>query len=252
MIDESYAESLHKLRKGITQALREVRLTSLRPGISHEPLIPLASYAPWVDDPAFRALYEKIRSCTLVDIYRCFELWDLSIQQSTLPGDVLEVGVWKGGTAAILGHIGAGPALSHLWLADTFGKGVPKAGVQDTLYQGGEHADTSEESVSALLQELGIANFTLLRGIFPDETGKEVEDLKIKLCHIDVDTYHSAWDVFSWVWSRMIPGGVIVFDDYGFWGCEGVTAAVNEMKSRGIPVVYNLNGHALVYRTSRD
>jgi hypothetical protein len=38
------------------------------------------------------------------------------------------------------------------------------------------------------------------------------------------------------------------FDDYGFWGCEGVTCAVNEMKAKGIRLIYNLNGHALVYK----
>jgi O-methyltransferase len=47
------------------------------------------------------------------------------------------------------------------------------------------------------------------------------------------------------------PGGVVVFDDYGFWGCEGVTQAVHEIRA-GLEhalLVHNLNGHAVLVRT---
>lgn len=249
MIEESYARSVHNLRRAVVAALREVKLTQLKEGVSHEQIVPVASYAPWADDLDFGALYEKIRAHTLVDIYRCYELWDLSKQVSGMAGDVLEVGVWKGGTAAIIGNAVAGGLACHLWLADTFGGGVPKAGGKDTHYTGGEHADTSEAIVSSLLADLRISNFTLLGGVFPEDTGRYIENVRIKLCHIDVDTYQSAWDVFNWAWPQIVAGGVMIFDDYGFWGCEGVTCAVNEMKAKGIGVIYNLNGHALIVKS---
>jgi len=247
-MESSYAESLHNLRRAMIATLRAVKLTQLRKGFSHEQLIPVGSYAPWVDDSVFVALYERIRGHTLVDIYRCYELWDLSKQLRAVPGDILEVGVWKGGTAAIIGKAASETQPCHLWLADTFGDGVPKAGAEDTRYKGGEHADTSEAIVLDLLHGLGISNCTLLRGVFPEQTGQRMDGVRIKLCHIDVDTYQSAWDVFNWVWPRTVPGGIVVFDDYGFWGCEGVTSAVNEMKAAGHRVIYNLNGHALICR----
>lgn len=252
MMEESYARSVHNLRRVIVAALRDVKLTQLKEGFSHEQIVPVASYAPWVDDPDFGALYEKVRAHTLVDIYRCYELWDLSRQVSGMAGDVLEVGVWKGGTAAIIGSAVAEGLACHLWLADTFGGGVPKAGAKDTHYTGGEHADTSEEIVSNLLADLRISNFTLLRGVFPEDTAQSIKRSKIKLCHIDVDTYRSAWDVFNWVWPRIVPSGIVVFDDYGFWGCEGVTCAVNEMRVKGIRVIYNLNGHAVIWKTGNE
>src|SRR5689334_9665626 len=40
-------------------------------------LRPMARYAPWMADPAFAATYDQIADATLVDIYRCFELWTL-------------------------------------------------------------------------------------------------------------------------------------------------------------------------------
>jgi O-methyltransferase len=248
VIDPSYGASLHAFRKAVTAALRDVRLTQTSEGFWHEPLVPLASYAPWRQDLDFCAVYEKIQGHTLVDLYRCFELWNLGRQMRRLPGDVLEVGVWRGGTAGILGRavISAG-AHCHLWLADTF-EGVPRAGAQDTRYKGGEHADTSEDVVRTLLRDLEISEFTILRGVFPEDTAHAMGDTRLKLCHIDVDIYASAKSVFTWVWDRLVPGGLVVFDDYGFWGCEGVTRFGNELQERGIGLIYNLNGHAVVYR----
>lgn len=251
MIEESYAASVHRLRRSVVDALREVKLTQLKNGFFQEQLVPWASYAPWRDDPDFMQVYEKVRANSLVDLYRCYELWDLCRQAETINGDILEVGVWRGATAAIIGKAASQNKGAHLWLADTFG-GVAKAGEKDTLYKGGEHADTSEQGVRELLTTLSLSNFTILRGVFPEDTGGEMENAQIKFCHIDVDTYQSARDVFNWVWPRMVIGGIVVFDDYGFRGCEGVTAAVNEMKAKGIPVIYNLNGHALIYQIGKD
>ena len=253
MIEQSYGSGLHAFRQSVVAAMRKVKLTTLKEGCSHEQVVPEASYAPWRDDQDFLAIYERVRTHTLVDVYRCFELWQLTRQLKTLRGDLLEVGVWRGGTSAIVGKAAriAGDT-SRLWIADTF-SGVTKADSRaDTNYRGGEHADTSEAIVRQLLTSADISDFTILSGIFPDETGCEMDTATIKLCHIDVDAYASARDVFSWVWPRMACGGVVVFDDYGFWGCEGVTSAVNELMAQGTIVVHNLNGHALIFKIFAD
>ena len=64
--------------------------------------------------------------------------------------------------------------------------------------------------------------------------------------HIDVDTYESASSVFNWVWDKVSLGGIVVFDDYGIWGCEGIAAFINQLKKSGKTVIHNLNGHAVV------
>ena len=46
-----------------------------------------------------------------------------------------------------------------------------------------------------------------------------------------------------------MPGGVVVFDDYGFYECEGVAHFVNETATRSdLLYVHNLNGHALLVK----
>ena len=72
------------------------------PDLLHTRLHPDASYAPWLSDAEFLNVYERIRSFTLVDIYRCYELWTLARQCNGVEGAILEVGVWRGGTGCLL------------------------------------------------------------------------------------------------------------------------------------------------------
>jgi O-methyltransferase len=135
-------------------------------------------------------------------------------------------------------------------MADTF-TGVAKAGEKDAFYAGGEHHDTSQPIVEALLQNTSrYPCYKILKGIFPDDTGHLIPaSERFGLCHIDVDVYSSAKDVLEWVWDKLIPGGVVVFDDYGFHSCTGVTTLVEEYRHRTDRlIVHNLNGHALMIK----
>jgi O-methyltransferase len=195
---------------------------SVVPSIIHSKVAPTATYSPWISDEAFQSVYQRVKDSTLVDVYRCYELWTLA--QQAPAGAMLEVGVWRGGTGAIL----AAATNKTVYLADTF-KGVVKAGDNDTRYKGGEHADTSKAGVQSLLDSQGL-NAVLLEGIFPEETAYAIKE-PIAFLHSDVDTYESTKGVVEWVLPRLVKGGMIVFDDYGFSGCEGVTRYVNELRS---------------------
>jgi O-methyltransferase len=89
----------------------------------------------------------------------------------------------------------------------------------------------------------------LLKGIFPEDTGNQVQDRVFRFCHVDVDVYQSAKDVVEWLWPRLVSGGLVVFDDYGTRGTEGVQRFVNEWRVRDdLTFIYNLNGHAIFIR----
>jgi O-methyltransferase len=228
----------------VLEGLRKNRLPRMKLGYSHARIIPNATYAPWLDDQDFRRLHSRIRHNTLVDIYRCWELQSCARQAARVPGAFMEVGVWRGGSAALLARAAPGKEI-HLF--DTF-SGVVKAGDRDSLYRGGEHADTSLAVVHELFAELGLEAHIHV-GMFPDDTGSELPD-RIALAHIDVDTYGSALESFRAVWNRVSPGGMVIFDDYGFQVCEGVTRAVEEIAADltdGL-FVHNLNGHALLIK----
>ena len=46
-------------------------------GPNYEVVLPGATYSPWNLDEGFIAAYSQVKDATLVDKYRCFELWRL-------------------------------------------------------------------------------------------------------------------------------------------------------------------------------
>lgn len=234
------------LAKGL--ALPLVRGEAVRSG-AHAMAYPISTYAPWQADAAFQRIYRQVRSNTLVDVWRCYELWALLSELAEIPGAVLEVGVWRGGSGALMAARMTGLNQSDpVYLCDTW-EGVVKTGPDDIYYHDGKHDDTSRAIVEALVRSMELSNVTLLQGVFPDDTSAQVKADTFRLAHIDVDVYRSAKDVFDWAWPRLSPGGIAVFDDYGFPACPGVTRFVDEQ--RGLPdrlVLHNLNGHGLVIK----
>lgn len=215
--------------------------------VTHHRVLPYATYSPWINDDEFLSTYNKIKAYTLVDVYRCYELWSLAKQLTNVKGHILEVGVWRGGTGALLASAVKDTNDKSVYLADTF-TGVVKAGEHDTNYKGGEHADTSKEIAEELINSLGLTNTHILQGIFPEDTSDKIIG-NLCLLHCDVDVYSSAKDIVNWATPRMVTGGIVVFDDYGFYGCEGITKLVNQLKhDDNFLFVHNLNGHALLIK----
>lgn len=234
------------IAKGL--ALPFVRGEAVRSG-AHGMAYPISTYAPWQSDARFQLVHRAVRRNTLVDVWRLYELWTLLGELADIPGAILEVGVWRGGSGALMAARAAELRFPDtVYLCDTW-EGIVKTGPIDTYYRDGKHDDTSRETVEALVRQLGMTNVQLLEGTFPDDTGAAIADRKFRICHIDVDVYQSASEVFEWAWPRLSPGGVAVFDDYGFPACPGVTRFVDEQRGRrDLLVLHNLNGHAIVVK----
>lgn len=211
--------------------------------------IPENFYSPWLVDSAFRDLKKAIANYTFLDDYKLYEIWKLIEQVKHLPGDILEVGVWRGGSGCLMAKKCALEKIdATVFLCDTF-QGLVKTSANDSNYTGGEHADTSVELVEQLLLANGLNNAKILRGIFPDDTAREIAGRKFRLCHIDVDIYQSAKETFQWAWPRLVPGGIVVFDDYGGLLTDGVTKMINEIAVADDRVfIHNLNGHGVMIK----
>ena len=209
------------------------------------------TYSPWNGDKEFQAVTAAISGMTIVGLLRRWELWTLVEQVAKLgTGALIEIGVWRGGTGALIAVQAKRCGIAdQVFLCDTF-TGVVKAGPKDSKYRGGEFADTSRQMVEELIfNKMSLSNVEILEGVFPDETGVQLEALQFRFCHIDVDVYQSAKDIVDWIWGRLVPGGVIVYDDYGFFFCDGITKVVEEqMGCSDRLVLYNLNGHAVIIK----
>jgi len=223
--------------------------TELFEGNSYGRTFPKATYSPWFDDSEFMAAFNIVKGNTLVDMYRLYELWSLMESTLAVGGDIVEIGVWRGGSGCMMAHkeqlIGGN---AKIFLCDTF-EGVVKATDEDSHYSGGEHEDTSVDHVQNLIENFDLKNVQILKGIFPDDTANELTSERIRLLHVDVDVYQSASDIIDHLWDNVPSGGIVVFDDYGFYQCNGVTRLVNDLKnSHKATFVHNLNGHGLLIK----
>lgn len=160
----------------------------------------------------------------------------LSIQdldQRSIEGDFVECGVWKGGhvIAALL----SGKTSRQYWLFDTF-DGMTEPGEQD--FKRGAHATTM-----AKYRKLGIKNWCraeleevqnniksyqradqpIQYVVGPVEQTLVSHSLpeKIALLRLDTDFYASTKIELEILWPRLVPGGILIIDDYKSWeGCK--------------------------------
>ena len=189
------------------------------------------------DDQEFCRIMRSVVGNSLVDIERCYILYQLAKRCDRIweGSDIsfVEVGVYRGGTARLLAEAIKSDRTLHLY--DTF-EGMPTVSVEDSFHKTGDFADTSIEAVAKL-----VAGFKIEfhKGRFPDTAG----DLgNLCMVHVDVDIYESVRDCIGYLWPKIIPGGVMIFDDYGFYTCDGAKKAVDRS---GIPVIYLPTGQAM-------
>jgi len=182
-------------------------------------------FSPWLS-PAFQAFCQDSVPYTLVSPQPMWILYSLAQQAMALPGEFVECGVYKGGTALLLARVireHAGPQKKVLHLFDTF-EGMPDTDPEKDMVRKGDFSDTSLEDVRARLA--GFPSPIFHQGKVP-ETLKSISGARICFAHIDVDLYQSVFDCCEVLYPQMVPGGIMVFDDYGFQSCPGARAAVD-------------------------
>ena len=191
-------------------------------------------YSPWLGDPAFERVYAAAAGRTLVSRDRCFVLWRTLQQALHLDGDLLECGVFRGGTALLEATtVRDHEAERPLHLVDSF-SGMPDTTEGVDRFREGDFASTSYEDVRQALAPFPFAR--VHRGFIPrilDELAIE----RLAWAYIDVDIYAAVRDSLEFIYPRLLPGGVIVLDDYGFPSCPGVRRAMDEFFADGRPEV---------------
>lgn len=166
--------------------------------------------------------YEVARKNTLVNKPRLDVIIQKLYQTKDLPGDVAEVGVYKGGSAYTICH----HTSKHVYLFDTF-EGMPEVSSKDNHHKKGDFSDTSVDKVKELLKGFE-TKAAVIQGVFPQDKGYLVEDETFSFVHLDVDIYTSVRDCLGFFYPRMSPGGVILLDDYNEPCCLGAKQAADE------------------------
>jgi len=203
-------------------------------------------FSPWLGAADFWPYFQLAAPRTLVSPDRCYMLYTLLRQAMHVEGEIVECGVYKGGTAAMIAALlrDRCPA-KKLYLFDTF-EGMPETDPEKDLHRKGDFSDTTMESVAAYV---GCAELCVIRkGVIP-ATFAGLEQLRVAFAHIDVDIYQAILDSMAFLWPRLSVGGFVVFDDYGFPSCPGARAAVDEffLDKHCVPLCLP-TGQALVFK----
>lgn len=188
---------------------------------------------PWHTDEDIAATVRHLQNSkktSLVSVERMHSIKWAFHQTAGYDGEIWEAGVYQGGTAALLAHLirRTQPRGKHaLRLFDSF-EGLPEALAGIDLHHKGEFADTSLEAAK---QIVGPGDFISYHPGWLPGTLAPYGSSRIRLAHIDLDLYRSTLETLAFVYPRVIAGGIIVIDDYGFVSCPGVLKAVDEFLS---------------------
>lgn len=137
---------------------------------------------------------------------------------SVPPGAIVEVGVYKGGSAERLAEV-ARAQKRALWLFDSF-TGIVERTEGVDFHRIGDFGDADVEDV--------IANIPDAEVVVGDarETLAEADTGPVAFAHLDVDQYATHKACIAALLPRMVRGGVIWFDDAD--ALEGAFRAVQE------------------------
>lgn len=141
-----------------------------------------------------------------------------------VPGDIAELGVFRGNSAAVLANY-ARKYERTLLLFDTFQGFDRRDLVGEDGTRGVEFADTSLDSVRDLV---GVEAVRFIQGRFPESVPSDLNASRFCLAHIDCDLYEPAKSGLEFFYPRLSPGGLLIVHDYANPHWIGVKRSVDE------------------------
>jgi O-methyltransferase len=140
-----------------------------------------------------------------------------------VPGDMLEAGVWRGGTTILMKGIleAHGEKDRRIWVADSFEGLPPPDEVNFPQDVSIDLSGTPELAVSLEQVQANFARYDLLddnvrflKGWFKD-TLATAPVHTLAVLRLDGDYYESTIQILEALYHKVSPGGFVIVDDYG-------------------------------------
>jgi O-methyltransferase len=192
---------------------------------------------PANNEPERKPIYELIRQVRLetemilIDD-EAYNVYAGVRSTEKIPGDIAEVGVFRGGSAKLICEA-KNTRILHLF--DTF-EGLPGAEESDPLFSKGQFG-SSDKAVMQYLQRY--SNVFFYKGFFPG-TAQPIATNNFSFVHLDVDVYESTLNSLEFFYPRMSKGGMLISHDY-MWA-EGVRRAFVEFFADKPEPIIELSG----------
>jgi O-methyltransferase len=226
-------------------------------------LLTLDKSADFKKEPAFAKALHAIRGSHPYDQYNGPDsiAWRLNTliwaARSALHtgGDFVECGTFKGDMAWVVLTVIGAEHIPRFWLFDSFDGFSPDYSSADDFPASPGFLDFA----NGFYRQTGLyeyvrdrfasfSNVTLVKGFLPealDSAGPE----RIGFLHIDLNSPRAEISVLERLFQRVLPGGVVVFDDYGWEMFHRQKEAEDDfMRRRGHEILELPTGQGLVIR----
>lgn len=199
----------------------------------------------YLEDEAFLDYYRRFMDVgNWHSLDRKYVLDQLLKLTQDIEGDAAECGAYKGFSALRMCMAFHGSSrLVHLF--DSF-EGLPDPEPCDGNYWAAGALSAPEEALRQTLS--GFDNYRVYKGWIPARFN-DVADRQFSFVHIDVDLHRPTLDSLEFFYDRMVRGGLLLMDDYGFNTCPGAKQAADEFfANRAEPIVMLPTGQAFVIK----
>jgi len=168
------------------------------------------------------------------------------VLQAELDGNIAECGCWKGTSAYQIASIMKRNGTSKiLHIFDSFEDGLSDKMPQDNnvrVNQSIKEIKDEKEIFISIENEVkeNLSGFDFIKyypGWIPERFG-EVDTFVFSFVHIDVDLYDPTKQSLEFFFERMVTGGIIVVDDYGYTQFPGAKIAVDEFVIRNPGILF--------------
>lgn len=138
--------------------------------------------------------------------------WLPSIARTLPQGDVVECGVWKGGSLRMLARLGR-----PIWGYDTYSGFTDSTGPKDVVVK--PFLDYIYGGYPKIEQVQGYLLSHLVEGTLVQcdlsKSKPTAIPSRIALLHLDLDLYSPTLGALNTFYERVVPNGYVVVDDYG-------------------------------------
>jgi O-methyltransferase len=180
----------------------------------------------------------RVAPFTMITPAGLADLWRLTrrIEQRRIGGAIVQCGVWRGGSAALMAHASRASA-RRVWLFDSF-EGFPSPGPEDGANGGIAAGDWAAPAADAreAMRRLGVdaARVSIVPGWFEATLARAAPSIgPIAILSIDTVLYASVKLCLETLYDQVVAGGVVILDDYGYW--SGCRRATHEFLARRAP-----------------
>lgn len=197
-------------------------------------------------DPLLLETIRVVKPYTLTSVHRLIALCEAVqyVVRNQVPGDIVECGVWKGGSMMAVARtlMQADDQSRHLYLFDTY-EGMTPPGNKDISITGQSAVDMLDDDDKEDPQSVWcVASLDFVREVIGsvgydpsklhfiegrvEETLPAMAPAHISILRLDTDWYESTRHEMEHLFPRLVKGGVLIIDDYGHW--QGARQAIDE------------------------